>query len=174
MEKEDRELLGRVRGGDPRAVEALYARFGDRLYRFALSRLRDRDAAEDAVQETIIAAWKGASAFRGGSAVSTWLFGICRNKVCDQLAARGPAVEGLEWADSLPGAPMDASPIPFWQAFAGLSQEHQELILLVFYCGFSQGETAEILGLPVGTVKSRTHYARRHLQRLLEQGEEQG
>jgi RNA polymerase sigma-70 factor (ECF subfamily) len=58
----------------------------------------------------------------------------------------------------------------FWESFGRLSAEQQELVLLVFHYGFSQKETAGILGIPVGTVKSRTYYARRRLQELLEGG----
>lgn len=170
MERTDRELLARIAAGDRDAMQRLHSRYGDRLFRFAVSRLRAHDEAEDVVQETMIAIWRNASAYRSGSSPSTWLFGICRNKVGDALRRRKPT-------DPLPPGPpsatdpADPSAVEFWEAFSRLTDEQQELILLVFHQGFSQQEVAEIMQVPVGTIKSRTFYARRQLQALLAEGD---
>ena len=68
-------------------------RYGDALYRYALGRLRDRSRAEDAVQDALLAALQARDGFRGGSTEQTWLTGILRHKVLDQLRAQGRAAE---------------------------------------------------------------------------------
>ncbi len=162
----DSELVARLARGQEDAVRELYAVYGERLFRFALARLRRSDAAEDVVQETVTAAWQSAGSYRGG-ALSAWLFGICRNRVADRLRREGPGWEPLEHAPA-GGTRVAGEATEFWEGFGRLSAEQQELILLVFYYGFSQREVAAVLGVPVGTVKSRTYYARRRLQQLLE------
>jgi len=152
-------------------MDALYARFGTRLSRFALSLLGDQDAAQDAVQETFLAVWQSAGTYQGGSSVSTWLLGICRNKVRDQLRRRPPPTEPLNGAGGLvsPGSGEEA--VELWACFRQMDEDDQELIQLVFHQGLSLQEVAEVLGIPVGTVKSRTFYARRRLQQLLRGGD---
>jgi RNA polymerase sigma-70 factor (ECF subfamily) len=170
VEPTDRELLARIAAGDRDAMQRFHSRYADRLFRFAVSRLRAHDEAEDAVQETMIAIWANASAYRSASAASTWVFGICRHKLGDALRRRRPT-------DPPPAVPAsvsdraDPSRVEFWEAFSRLTDEQQELILLVFHQGFSQQEVAEVMRVPVGTIKSRTFYARRRLQELLSEGD---
>jgi RNA polymerase sigma-70 factor (ECF subfamily) len=123
--------------------------------------------AEDAVQETLLAAWRSAASYQGHSSASTWLFGICRHKVADALRRRDPA-EAAGLPEPLPIA---GSRDPDLRACLGrLEEDDRELLVLVFHYGFAQREVAEVMGLPVGTVKSRVFYARRKLQALLEEG----
>lgn len=152
-------------------MDELYARLGSRLSRFALSLLGDRDAAQDVVQETFLAAWQGAGSYQGGSSVSTWLLGICRNKVRDQLRRRPAAIEPLEEARGLVSPGSGEETVEFWACFRQMDANDQELIQLVFHQGLSLQEVAEVLGIPVGTVKSRTFYARRRLRQLLRGGD---
>jgi RNA polymerase sigma-70 factor, ECF subfamily len=170
VRRTDEELLGQVAASDRDAMQALYSQYADRLMRFAYSRLNSRDEAEDAVQETMIAVWERAASYQGASSPSTWLFGICRNKVGDVLRKRRPAGGQPEPL----GAGANEEVAAFWEAFGKLGDEQRELILLVFHYGFAQQEVAEILGVPVGTVKSRVHTARRRLQALLSEGEPDG
>ncbi len=165
MDRSDRELLAQIADGNREAMRELHARYADRLFRFAYVRLQTRDEAEDVVQETLIAAWQGAKSYRSGAPVSTWLFGICRHKIGDLLRKRRS--EEARAAANAPASAAEGSSVEFWEAFGGLADEQQELILLVFHYGFSQQEVAEILQVPVGTVKSRVFYARRRLQELL-------
>jgi RNA polymerase sigma-70 factor (ECF subfamily) len=173
-EASERDMIGAIARGDRSGMRRLYERYATPLYRFALVRLGEPGAAEDAVQETILAAWRGAAAFRGDSRVATWLFGICRNKVLDLARRREVVAEpaNLEVEDPAgrsggePGAAVER--LEFWEAFGRLGEAEQELILLVFHYGFSQKEVAGMLGVPVGTVKSRTYHARRRLKAALE------
>jgi len=161
-------LAVRLAEGHEDAARELYATYGQRLYRFVLARLRRPDAAEDVVQETLTAAWRNAGTYRGDG-FSAWLFGICRNKVADRLRREGPGWEPLDLS-MVGGSGLVGEAAEFWESFGRLSAEQQELVLLVFYYGFSQREAAGILGIPVGTAKSRTYYARRRLQELLQGG----
>jgi RNA polymerase sigma-70 factor (ECF subfamily) len=166
VEHRDEALLRRVASGDRQAMQDLYAAYAGKLLQFALARVGDRELAEDIVQETMIAAWRSAEGYRGGSAASTWLFGICRHKVLDALR------RGQRTDLPLPSpAREDSASLEFWESFSRLSDEQRELVLLVFHYGFSQQEVADILDVPVGTVKSRTFHARRRLQALMEGGE---
>lgn len=151
-------------------MRAFYERHATRVFRFALARLGDRHAAEDVVQETMLAVWRGAAGYRGESRVDTWLFGIGRNKVREQ-ARRVARWTGETGRAQVAGqGPDDTSAAEFWESFAKLSGEQRELLLLVFHFGFTQNEVARMLGIPVGTVKSRLHYARRKLERILGRG----
>ena len=170
MEPTDRESVEGMAAGDPTAAREVQAKYGDALFRFALSRLGSRDDALDVVQETLIAAWQSAGSYRGASSVSTWLFGICRNKLGERLRRREIAAEPLALAETLGAESREA--VEFWECFRDLDGEQQELLMLVCYHGFSQAEVAETLGIPVGTVKSRLFYARRRLQELLEASDE--
>jgi len=69
----------------PKAAEAWLAEHGDYLYRYALMRLRDEELARDAVQETLLASWKANRNFRGDSSIRTWLVGILKHKITDQI-----------------------------------------------------------------------------------------
>lgn len=122
-------------------------------------------------QDTLIATWQAAGTYRGASSVSTWLFGICRNKIGERLRRPRPLSQPVDLADIVHTDGASEAAVEFWDCFGKLDEDDQELILLVFHCGFAQREVAEITGVPVGTVKSRTHYARRRLQQLLREGE---
>jgi RNA polymerase sigma-70 factor, ECF subfamily len=173
LDHEDARLLTRIAAHDRDAMRELYDRYAGPLLRFATLRLRDPEEAADALQETMLAAWQSAPTFRGAATVSTWLFGICRHKVADQLRRRratdplseGPGLATPDPADQAIGA-VDAL-----QALSRLSVEQQELLLLVFQAGLSQAEVAAVTEVPVGTIKSRVHYARRRLQALLTEEE---
>lgn len=163
-------MLRRIADGDQRAMRELYDRFADRLLRFAYPLLHDRDGAEDVVQETMLAIWQSAGTFRQASQASTWIFGICRNKVGERLRRRRETQSLDDWLH-LPAHDAPAATVVLWQQLGRLSPDHREILLLVFQQGFSQEEVAAMLGVPVGTVKSRTFHARRRLQALLEGNE---
>ncbi len=183
MSESDRTLLERIASGDAGAMRALYDRHATPLFRYALGRTGNPGTAEDAVQETMLAAWQGAAGYRGEARVRTWLFGICRNKLAEQAkrAGRREAPAAGRPADLAALTDLGATApagqdtverqaqgaIDFWRAFGRLSEEHREVVLLVFHYGFTQQETADILGIPEGTAKSRVHHARRRLRAAL-------
>jgi RNA polymerase sigma-70 factor, ECF subfamily len=171
MSGEAGQLVRAVAAGDQRAMRALYGRFADELLRFAMASLGEREAAEDVVQETMVAAWAGARRFRGESSARSWLFGICRNQVALELRRRPRRPEPQEPDEDLAApAPTEArAGLP--EALELLDTEQRQLLQLVYVQGLPQQEVADALGIPLGTVKSRLFSARARLRDLMEGGE---
>jgi RNA polymerase sigma-70 factor (ECF subfamily) len=170
----DADLLVRVAGRDRSAFEELYQRYVRSIYGLALRRLRDRQRAEDAVQETFTAVWRAASSFkpeRGPAA--PWLYAVARNAIVDRQRARlEPAAEVPEIVSTEPG-PADRAETSFvaWRvhrALEELAPKEREVVELAYWSGLSQTEVAEYLHIPLGTVKTRTRSALAHLADLLE------
>jgi RNA polymerase sigma-70 factor (ECF subfamily) len=170
----DAQLVQRMAAGDDSALRELYAAYGQKLYAFALRLSGDPALAQDAVQEALVAAWRGAARYRAEGRVLTWLLGIVHHIALKALRNR-PLPISDEMETSLP-APDDS---PEEQAEAGeqrrwvqeglgrLSPEHRAVLELVFYQRLSLEEAAEVCGCPLGTVKSRLSYARRTLRGIL-------
>jgi len=178
----DAELLRRHLAGDSEAFGTLFARHRDRLWAVALRTVCDPDEAADALQDAMISAFRRAADFRGDSAVTTWLHRIVVNASLDRLrrrSARAVAWAGDEQAlDSLVGQGAPPAPVtdPSGAADTRLDvdaalrtlPDHQRAALvLVDMLGYPVAEAAEILGISVGTVKSRLHAALKKLSDLL-------
>jgi RNA polymerase sigma-70 factor (ECF subfamily) len=178
---EDRALLRRISRGDERALEDLYARHGGALFGYLLLLSPgDRGLAEEVLQDTLVAAWRGAGGFRGASSAKTWLFGIGRRRMRDASRRRGlPPLDGEGLLEALPArepGPEEAlsrseSGAELERCIGQLSQPQREALALVFFHELTYAEAAEVLGVPVGTVKSRLSNAKRALRGLLEEGE---
>ncbi|WP_443667676.1 sigma-70 family RNA polymerase sigma factor [Jidongwangia harbinensis] len=158
-------------------LRALQDEHGDALYAHAV-RLTggDRQRAEDLVQETLLRAWRNPEALdpRRG-AVRSWLFTTARNLSIDAWRRRSVRV-GEVVTDMIPEPPPSADEadraVEAWtvaEALARLSSTHREVLVECFYQGRSVAETAARLGIPPGTVKSRTHYALRSLRVVLDE-----
>jgi RNA polymerase sigma-70 factor (ECF subfamily) len=174
----DHTRLRRTARGDGRALEELYARHGAALFGYLLVLTPDRGLAEEVLQDTLVAAWKGAGSFAGRSSVKTWLFGIARRKVRDALRRRGlPLAADDSLLEALPTGepgPEDALLSGVRSAelagcVARLGAVHRETLALVFFHELSYAEAAEVLMVPVGTVKSRLSNAKRALREMLEE-----
>lgn len=170
----DGELVARVARGDRRAFEALYGRYVRSVYALALRRLGDRDSAEDAVQETFAAVWRSARTYRPERGpAAPWLFSIARNAAVDRLRARVPLAEPLETADGGPGpserAERDWLSWRVHRALEELPEAEREVLALAYWGGRSQSEISGELGIPLGTVKTRTRSALARLASLLEE-----
>ncbi|MCV2395258.1 sigma-70 family RNA polymerase sigma factor [Actinotalea sp. M2MS4P-6] len=153
---------------------ALHAEHGRGLWGYVL-RLTggDRARAEDVVQETLIRAWRHPEVLsRPPGAVRSWLFTVSRHLVIDQWrAGHEVAVEdppeptGVAdtWTDEVLNGWIVAD------ALTRLTPEHRQVVVLCYFRGLSVAEVARLLGVPDGTVKSRTHYALRALRLALEE-----
>jgi RNA polymerase sigma-70 factor (ECF subfamily) len=136
----------------------------------------DRQRAEDLVQETMLRAWRYPEALdpeRG--AVRSWLFTTARNLSIDAWRRRSARV-GEVITDMIPEPPPSADEadraVEAWtvaEALGRLSQPHREVLVECFYQGRSVAEASARLGVPPGTVKSRTHYALRSLRMVLDE-----
>jgi len=167
----DRETLERFRLGDETAVRLVYERFSGPLFTLAMSILRDRDLAGDAVQQTVVKAWKAAATYDPDRELAPWLYSIGR-RVCIDIYRR----ERIRRHDELDGDELVTLPPDIEQAWEGyevrsaldrLSVEERTVVRLMHYEGFTQPEVGEKLGVPVGTVKSRAHRAHRKLAGML-------
>jgi RNA polymerase sigma-70 factor (ECF subfamily) len=170
----DGELIARVGEGDSGAFEALYRRYARPVFALALRRLGDRGRAEDAVQETFASIWRSAASYRQDRGPGApWLYAVARNAIVDRRRALGePVAEPVDEASKDPGPPerTEAS-WTAWRihrALAELPEHERRLIELAYWGGLSQSEIADFLGVPLGTVKTRTRSALSRLADLLE------
>ena len=167
--------VGDYRG--PEAAEALirslYAEHGRSLLAYATRLTGDRAAAEDVVQETLLRAWKHADDLNSGKgSVRGWLLTVARNIVTDRARAR--AVRPAEVADVEDRPPVAGdhsesvvNTIVVLEALDQVSPEHREVLVQLYYRGRSVTEAAKELGVPPGTVKSRSYYALRALRAVM-------
>jgi RNA polymerase sigma factor (sigma-70 family) len=171
----DDALLVRVADGDAAALAALYRRYGGRLIGYLQRYAGDRMVAEEILQDTLLAVWRSAPRYARQSSVRTWLFGIAGRQAHNRLRVQEPATVPLDglagWADPAPGpaewAVASAQGAAIADAFATLAPRHREVLALAFAARVPHGEIAEVLDVPVGTVKSRVHHARAALARSL-------
>ena len=167
----DAELLTAHVGGDRYAFEELFYRHHRQLYRLALFTSRDPDDAADALQDALLAAHRAARTFRQDSAVTSWLYRIVVNACLDRLRRnKSHASDELDTelcrvAD--PTGRVDTA-IVVEHALMRLPAEQRAAVVAVDMQGYSVAETARMLGVPEGTVKSRCSRARSKLAESLD------
>src|SRR5213592_2223274 len=174
-EATDGELIVRAGDGDRGAFEVLYRRYARPVFGLALRRLGDRGRAEDAVQETFASVWRAAGTYRPERGPGApWLYAVARNAIVDRGRARvEPAVETPEEVSGEPG-PADRAEAGWttWRlhrALEELTPNERIVIELAYWSGLSQSEVADYLGIPLGTVKTRTRAALARLADVLEE-----
>ncbi|MCB9421544.1 MAG: RNA polymerase sigma factor [Ardenticatenaceae bacterium] len=162
-------------------IEALVYTYYDAIYRLALSILADADEAEDAAQETFIAADRALAQYRGQSSVKTWLFAIAINQ-CRHMLRQRQRRQTITDAWRLARILLPRPALPeetmthtetgdlLRQAVAELKEKHRLPIILRYAHDLTAPEIAQILQISEGTVHSRLHYARRELKQKLETG----
>lgn len=135
----------------------------------------DRARAEDVVQETLLRAWRSSAVLDGSrGSVRAWLFTVARNIVVDEWRSRRshPEVTVAEPPDSAGVGDGTDQLLLSWvvaEALSKLSPEHRAVLVECYYRGRSVADASQRLGVPEGTVKSRTHYALRALRLALEE-----
>jgi RNA polymerase sigma-70 factor, ECF subfamily len=163
-----------VRLGNETGVRAAYAAHGGELYRFALRALGDAGAAEEAVQETFLRAWRAGERFDPSiSSLRTWLFAIARNVVIDigRSRASRPPLSSEEQDAIAIDDPID-DVLVAWQveeALRRISHDHRVALVETYYRGRPHSEVAEELGIPEGTLRSRIFYGLKALRLALEE-----
>ena len=171
----DRELVERVARGDRAAVRLLFMRHHARVYRFAARQTGSDMMADDIANEVFLELWRQAPAFEGRSEVSTWLLGIARFKALSALRKKKEEWIGDDDAAAIPDT-ADTPEVAVMKddkatALRGmvnaLPEEHRTVIDLAYYHAKSVAEIAEILSIPVATVKTRMFYARKKLGEAL-------
>jgi RNA polymerase sigma-70 factor (ECF subfamily) len=168
------ELLARVVSGDREAFDAIMRAHEDRVFSVCLRIMADREKALDATQDTFLTVFRKAHQFEGKSQVGTWIYRIAVNTCYDLLrkAKRRPTVplpEHIDPADhSAEEAVESAALRPEIQtALAAIPPDFRNAVILADLEGLSMPEVAEVLSVPVGTVKSRVFRGRRLLSKLL-------
>ncbi|MBP2473425.1 RNA polymerase sigma-70 factor (ECF subfamily) [Crossiella equi] len=180
MTRADTDLLGAAARGDDAAFDELVRRHTTRMYRVALRIVGDQAEAEDVVQEAWVSAWRGLSRFRGESAPATWLYRVVTNAALAHLRRRKPTVPLGEAAETVLGM-TDRAADPEYSAIRNEQAEHvlraiatlepsQRVPLVLRELEeMSYEEVAEVLDVPVPTLRSRLYRARVALLAKLEE-----
>ncbi len=171
----DADLIERTSAGDRDAFEELYRRYTRPILSLALRRLGDPGRAEDALQEAFAAIWRSAASYdRTRGQGGAWLYTIARNAIIDSARRRPEApVEAHDEASNEPG-PLDRAERSWvsWRVHSAIEQlpdNERVVIELAYWRGLSQSEISESLGVPLGTVKTRTRNGLGRLAGLLEE-----
>ena len=176
-------LLEGIKRGQRAEFDALYRVYHPRLWRFLSHLMRQPEAIEEVLNDTLMVVWQRADSFDGRSKLSTWIFGIAYRKGLKALSRQDLPVDG----DSVE-EPSDPGPGPEQRlgleqlrgrlrgAMAELSPEHRAVVELCYFHDMAYAEIADVVGCPPETVKTRMFYARRRLRLLLDDlaGLEQG
>lgn len=167
-----RELVEAARRGDHDAFEALVISAGDRWYAMARLVLRDADRAEEAVQEALVRAWRQLPSLRDPERFDAWVYRLLVH-ACADVGRRNQRwsaeVRMIRAEPTLDDASASLSiRDQLERGFRRLRPEQRAVVVLHHYVGLAVPEVAEILGIPVGTAKSRIHYAMEVLRAALE------
>lgn len=173
----DENLIALIAKGEQGALRALFARHHTRVLRFVLRFVKDRDAAEDVVNDTFMIAWKQAPRFEGRSRVATWLLGIARYRALASTKGRRAVSESLDERHEAtlvdPGERVDMrmqredSSRYLKRCLAALPREQAILIELHYFHDKSLKEASALTGVPLNTIKTRMFLARKKLAVML-------
>jgi len=180
------KLVARAQVGDDAAFEQLVEQYQDRIYNYVVRMVQDPAEAQDVAQETFVRAYQALPEFRGASSFQTWLYRIASNLSIDAARSRkrrgwntvsinepidsdDDSELGRDLPDEntrTPAQELESSEMreQVWEAIAELSDKLRPVIILYDLQGSSYQEIADILGCPLGTVKSRLYNARNQLR----------
>ncbi len=165
---------------DALALEELYDRHGGACYGLARRVVGDDQLAQDVVQEVFLAIWRGAATYDGSrGSLSTWLFALTHHKSVDAVrraqrhsGRRAPEEALTSEPDPAPGVDEQAMASvrrdQVRAALADLPEAQRKALMLAYFGGYSQSEIAQLTGIPLGTVKTRTLAALRRLRGVLD------
>ena len=186
-QESDEDLMDRFRDGDARAFEVLLKRYERQIYNFIYRYVRDRELANDLLQETFLRVVKSAQRYSRKAKFTTWLYTIARNQSIDALRRlkhrrhrsldqpMGSDADGQTLMERVPGqspdghARADASQVRarVEEAVAQLSDEQREVFVMREFQGLKFREIADVIGVSENTIKSRMRYALEHLRLAL-------
>src|SRR2546421_7053732 len=169
----DETLLLAVAERDMGAFRTLYERHAGWLAIRLARRCNDRDLVADAIGDTFVAVWQKPRGFRGDGDIAAWLWGIAIRRLVSRLRAGG-SVAVFEHAEAAPAAEdqvlLSVEYGDIGQALARLSPEMRAVIQAVVLDGLSAKEAAQLLHVPVSSVKTRLYRAKAHLRAVLAEG----
>ncbi|MBW7452731.1 sigma-70 family RNA polymerase sigma factor [Paenibacillus sepulcri] len=170
MDEELYQIIHRAKRGDREAFADLVKRYKGHVYRFAVGMLRDRMDAEDVSQETFVKAFYSLSSLDNEYAFSSWIIRIVSNLCKDRLKKRGNEQRFRDEPDESVIDRRSTDPSETWSledALSRLSVDHREVLLLHDVQGYRYEEIADMVEVPLGTVKSRLFAARMALRKEL-------
>ena len=169
LEDEDiRRLL--AKGQTAPAFDLLVDRYQNRVFRLALSFLRDRAKAEDVAQDAFLKLWRALRRYDGRATLSTWIYTIARNTCLNQIRRDSYRIAlSLDAAGDVADSRSDASPTTkdCTALLEALPEKNRQVLTLFYLQEKSYEEVAEMLNMPLGTVKSHLHRAKRMLAAML-------
>lgn len=172
----ERAIVARIAQGDRDALAEIYGRYRRPLYAYLRLTTTDSGLAEEMLQDTLLAVWRSARAFKGESSVRSWLYGIARRQAHNSLRRVKPPLVDATALETL----RSPEPGPETLALAGVARDTlaaaiddlspllRETLMLVMVHELTYQEASGVLNVPIGTVRSRLSNAKRTLQRLLE------
>lgn len=171
----DKTLVKRAKDGDFNAFDELITRYETKVYNLAYKMLGSQEDAKDVLQETFISAFKALDNFKEKSSFSTWIYRIATNASLMKLRAKDSQVvslnnqpttiETIDWSESLSDT-LDRAELKkvLDDAISSLPELYRVVFVLRDIEGLSNYETAKVLGISIGAVKSRLHRARLYLR----------
>jgi RNA polymerase sigma-70 factor (ECF subfamily) len=179
----DEELMPLIGEKDPAAFEVFYDRHGGAAYSLAYRIVGERAAAEDVTQEAFISIWRSGARFdQGRGSVRSWMLSIVRNRAIDTLRSKAGRAPKLAFDDDaiLEQRPSEdltddealrrETAQELRGALGGLPNDQSKVIELAYFAGFSHSEIAEVLGIPLGTVKGRMRLGLEKIRGQLAEG----
>ncbi len=161
------------------ALSLLLPRYRDKVFRLCFSMLRDRALAEDVTQEIFLKVWRALPGYGAQASLSTWIYAISRNTCLSELRRRKPTVsidqdeESYDSEVAALSAPEqdDSATVSVSQVLDQLPERYRQAVTLFYMEDKSYEQTAQSLGLPLGTVKALLHRARKRLIELTRDAE---
>ncbi|MEZ4663895.1 MAG: sigma-70 family RNA polymerase sigma factor [Caldilineaceae bacterium] len=178
----DEDLLKRISSQDLRAYEVLYDRHAESMYGLIMRMIHDRHLAEDLLQETFWQVWQNAHQYQGHGVAAAWLFRIARNRCLDELrrqrarpSSAAPDIANMLEQHDLNQQDTSAETQPeiafsrnrIQEALNDIPPDQRTCLEWAYFDGYTQREIAEIINVPLGTVKSRMRIGLEKLERLL-------
>lgn len=175
----DRDLIARLRQGDPHALSDLYAQYARLVHTLALRMLTNSQEAEDLTQEIFVTLWQRQQYDPNRGSLSSYLVTLTRSRALDRLRSRGSTMRMMQQLKQTPPPPsQDKTPLEFAvlqersqqvrTALAQLSPEQREILEIAYFEGLSQAQIAQRLNIPLGTVKTRSRQGLLKLRDCLE------
>ena len=185
QEPDDRRLLQRIVDKDRDALDILYSRYVTSVYSMALNMLKQPPLAEEVTQDVFLNVWLKAASFNSERGQPrSWIMSVAHHRVIDVIRSRRrtASVTDPEGYDTLERLPSGGASVEtqvernldrerIGRALATLPDSQREVIVLAYFEGFSQSEMAELLSLPLGTIKTRVRLAMQKLRTVLQEND---
>ena len=168
----DETLMQNLRRGDMQAFDELYTRHRQSLFNFIFRLLQDAALAEDVFQEAYMRVLEKADRFNPRNKFSTWLYTVAHNLCMDELRRQSTSIPAENTTELPPARSPDDHLLKredeeaAHHLLAGLQPHLRSVVVLRVLHDYSQEETAKIVGVPIGTVKSRLHHALKQLRQM--------